>query len=183
MGLWDILKTPHFSQFLQCKRDAMGLWDVLRNINNAEGIREVVRRSYDENFNLVVKSGVAQTASKVGGHPLSETKRHFALFGVLEDYYLASGVKNAEKLIWAELLPFLYLDKQTAQRALTEYVVYKEMPVDAEISWLETVVQRGCQVAKSKKDKEAYSAWMPVAKTNGMVWLLLFEGRGNDYFW
>lgn len=84
---------------------------------------------------------------------------------------------------WAELLPFLYLDKQTGREALAEYVVYKEMPKDAKISWLETVVQRGCELAKSKNGKKAYNAWMPVAKTNRAVWLLLLEGRGNDYFW
>ena len=161
----------------------MGFWSQLKNINNAEGIREIVCRSYDENYNLVVKSGLAQTASKVSGDPLSEMTQYFALFGVLENYYLASGIEIAEKTIWAELLPFLYLDKQTGREALAEYVVYKEMPKDAKIAWLETVVQKGCDLAKSKRDKKAYDAWMPVAKTNGVVWLLLFDGRGNDYFW
>ena len=61
-------------------------------------------------------------------------------------------------------------------------VVYKEMPKDANISWLETVVQKGCELTKSKKIK-AYNAWMPVAKAGDAVWLLLLEGRGNDYFW
>ena len=160
----------------------MGPWDQLENINNAEGIREIVRRSYDENFSLVVKIGLAQTASKVAGDSLSETTQYFALFNVMEVYYFVSGLDNAEKSIWAELLPFLYLDKQTAREALAEYVVYKEMPKDAKISWLETVVQQGCELTKSKKIK-AYNAWMTVAKTNGAVWLLLFEGRGNNYFW
>ena len=73
--------------------------------------------------------------------------------------------------------------KSTGREALAEYVVYKEMPKDAKIAWLETVVQKGCDLAKSKRDKKAYDAWMPVAKTNGVVWLLLFDGRGNDYFW
>jgi len=161
----------------------MGFWHKLKNINNAEGIREIVCWSYDESFNLVVKSGVAQPASKVSGDTLSETTRHFALFGVMEKYFFASGVENVKRSIWAELLPFLYLDKQTGREALAEYVVYKEMPKDAKISWLETVVLRGCELAKSKNAKKAYNAWMPVAKTNGAVWLLLLEGRGNDYFW
>lgn len=163
----------------------MGLWNLVKNINNPEGIREAMRRSYDKNFELADKSGLAQTASKVSGDSLKETTRCFALFGALEARYLVSGVPTeiAEKLIWAELLPFLYLDKATGREALAEYVVYKEMPADANISWIETVVQRGYELAKSKKDKKAYNAWMPVAKTNGVVWLLLFEGRGKDYFW
>lgn len=160
----------------------MGSWDQLKNINNAEGIREIVRQSYDEHFNLVVKLGLAQTASKVGGDPLSETTQHFALFNVMEAYYFVSGLDNAEKSIWAELLPFLYLDKQTVREALAEYFVYKAMPMDANIPWLETVVQRGCELTKSKKIK-AYNAWMPAAKANNAVWLLLLEGRGNNYYW
>jgi len=154
----------------------------MKNINNAEGIREAMRISYNNSLELVVKSGLAQTASKVSGDPLSETTTYFALFNTLESRYIASGVsiENAEKLIWAELLPFLYLDEDTAREALAEYVVYKEMPKDARISWLEVVVQRGYELVKNRK---AYNAWMPVAKANGPVWLLLLEGRGNDYFW
>jgi len=162
----------------------VGFWDLLKNRNNAEGIREVMRWSYDKHYELVVKIGLAQAASKVSGDTLSETTQYFALFNTLESRCLARGVptENAEKLIWAELLPFLYLDENMAREALAEYVVYKEMPKDANISWLETVVQKGCELTKSKKIK-VYNAWMPVAKAGGAVWLLLFEGRGNDYFW
>ncbi|OHB54421.1 MAG: hypothetical protein A2173_06725 [Planctomycetes bacterium RBG_13_44_8b] len=163
----------------------MGLWNLIKNVNNAEGIRETMRRSYDKNFELAGKSGLAQTASNVSGDSLEETTCYFALFSALEARYLVSGVptENAERLIWAELLPFLYLDKSTAREALAEYVVYKEMPYDANISWLEVIVQRGYELTKSKKDKKAYNAWMPVAKMNGVVWLLLLDGRGKDYFW
>jgi len=160
----------------------MGFSDLLNNINNAEGIREAMRLSYNNNLNLVVEIGLVQAASKVSGDTLSETRRYFALFNTLESRYLASGVstENTEKLIWAELLPFLYLDEETACEALAEYVVYKEMPKDAKIPWLEGIVQRGYELVKNRK---AYNAWMPVAKSNGAIWLLLLEGRGNDYFW
>ena len=163
----------------------MGLWDFLKDMNDAEGIREAMRRSYDKNYELADKSGLAQTASEVAGDSVAETTRYFALFGALEARYLVSGVATeaAEKLIWAELLPFLYLDKAMGREALAEYVVYKEMPADANISWLETVVQSGYELARSRRDKKAYDAWMPVARTNGAVWLLLLEGRGTDYFW
>ena len=56
------------------------------------------------------------------------------------------------------------------------------MPKDARISWLTTIVQQGCQIGKDKNQDE-YNALMETAKANGVVWLLLLEGRGNDYFW
>lgn len=151
----------------------MGFWHQLRNINNAEGIRETMRISYDNSLKLAVKSGLRRS---------SNVARHFALFGALESRYLVSGVptENAEKLIWAELLPFMWLDGHTAREALAEYVVYKEMPAGAKISWLTGIVQRGCKLGENEK---GYKELFPTAKSGGAVWLLLFEGRGNDYFW
>ena len=37
------------------------------------------------------------------------------------------------------------VDEDVASEAVAEYVVYKEMPKDARISWLTTIVQQGCQ--------------------------------------
>ena len=160
----------------------MGLWTVMKKIYSAESIRDTMRRSYDKKFELADKNGIAQTASRASGDSLHETIRYFALFGALEARYLVSGVTTniTEEMIWAELLPFLYLDKATGRRALAECVVYKEVPSDADIPWLETIVQKGCKLAKSKQSK--YDALMPVAETNEMVWLLLLESRGNDHF-
>jgi hypothetical protein len=152
----------------------MGFWHKLKNINNAEGIRESMRMSYDKHFKLAMNG-------KIPGTP-----HQAALYGALASRFLVSGVPvdNAitEMLIWADLLPFMYLDQHIAREALAEYVVWKEMPKDAKISWLTTVVQKGCQVGKDNHQEE-YDAFMITAKINGAVWLLLFEGRGNDYFW
>jgi hypothetical protein len=155
----------------------MGLWDLLKNINNAEGIREAMRMSYNKHFKLAMNGKI----------PLNNTTPHrIALYGALASRFRLSGVPvdnvTAEALIWADLLPFLYLDQHTACEALAEYVVYKEMPKDAKISWLTTLVQKGCQVGKDSHQEE-YDTFITVAKANVAVWLLLFEGRGNDYFW
>jgi hypothetical protein len=155
----------------------MGFWHKLKNINNAEGIRESMRMSYDKHFKLAMNGKI----------PLNDTTPHrIALYGALGSRYLVCGVPVdsviAEALIWTDLLPFLYLDQHTAREALAEYVVYKEMPKDANISWLTTLVQKGCQIGKDNHQEE-YDTFMTVAKANGVVWLLLFEGRGNDYFW
>jgi hypothetical protein len=155
----------------------MGFWHKLKNINNAEGIRESMRMSYDKHFRLAIEGKI----------PLNRgTPHQTALYGALGSRYLVRGVPVdsviAEALIWTDLLPFFYLDQHTAREALAEYVVYKEMPKDANISWLTTLVQKGCQVGKDNHQEE-YDTFMTVAKANGVVWLLLFEGRGNDYFW
>ncbi len=151
----------------------MGLWNLFKNANNADGIREAMRMSYDNSLKLAVKSGLQRS---------SDVARHLALFGTLESRYQVSGVptENAETLIWAELLPFMWLDEHAAREALAEYVVYKEMPADAKISWLTDIVQRGCKLGE---DEKGYKEFFPTAKSGGAVWLLLFEGRGNEYFW
>jgi len=155
----------------------MGFWHQLKNINNAEGIRETMRMSYDKHFKLAMKGKI----------PLSgETPHRIALYGALGSRFRVSGVPVdnviAEAVVWADLLPFLYLDQHSAREALAEYVVYKEMPKDARISWLTTVVKQGCKVGKDEHQQE-YNAFMTVAEANRIVWLLLLEGRGNDYFW
>lgn len=156
----------------------MGFWHQFKNINNAEGIRETMRMSYDKHFKLAMNGKIPLSAGT--------TPHLAALYGALGSRFVVSGVPVdnavAEILIWADLLPFLYLDQQIAREALAEYVVWKEMPKDAKISWLTTVVQKGCQVGKDNHQEE-YDAHMTAAKVNSAVWLLLFEGRGNDYFW
>lgn len=150
--------------------------DRQTNLNNAEGIREAMRWSYEKHHELAVKSGLS---------PVGSEQQQFALYGALSTRFQASGVPIntiTERLIWADLLPFLYLEQDIAREAVAEYVVYKEMPKDARISWLTTIVQQGCQIGKDKNQDE-YSELMETAEANGAVWLLLLEARGTDYFW
>ena len=114
----------------------MGFWHQLRNLNNAEGIRESMRMSYDKHLKLATEGRIRF---------LTPTTPHrTALYDAMGTRYMASGVPidnaTAEMLIWADLLPFLYLDERMAREALAEYVVYKEMPKDARISWLTALV-------------------------------------------
>ncbi len=151
----------------------MGLWNLLKNANNPEGIREAMRMSFDKCLKLAVKSGLRRS---------SNIARHLALFETLKSRYQVSGIptENAEVLIWAEILPFMWLDGHTSREALAEYVVYKEMPAGAKISWLTGIVQQGCKLGENET---RYKELFPIAKNGGAVWLLLFESRGNDYFW
>ena len=153
-------------------------WDLMKNINNAEGIREAMRMSYDKHLRLATKGKIDFLTAT--------TPHQCALYGALGARYMVSGVPIdnpiAQSLIWADLLPFLHLNQETAREALAEYVVYKEMPKEAKISWLTTLVKQGCALGKGEHQEE-YNTFMAVARANGVVWLLLLEGRGNDYFW
>jgi len=147
------------------------------DLDDAEGIRDAMRWSYEKHHELAVETGLS---------PAGREPWQLALYGALSTRYLASGIpvdnSIAECLIWADLLPFLYLEQDIAREALAEYVVYKEMPRDARISWLTTLVQQGCKIGKDKNPDE-YSALLETAEADGVAWLLLLEGRGKDYFW
>lgn len=152
----------------------MGFWNLLKNLNNAEGIREAMRMSFDKHYKLALEGSIGQGDVE----PL-----HGALFGALASRYLLSGVPNTgttEVLCWAELGPFLWLDGTTAREALAEYVVYKERPADARIGWLEAVVKRGCEKGAGE---DWFENLVAAARLNDIVWLLLYEGRGEDYWW
>jgi len=155
----------------------MGFWHQLKNINNAEGIRETMRMSYSKHLKL----------AKRGDIPIHDTTPHkIALWGAMGSRFRVSGVPVdnvlAEAIIWADILPFLYLDEKIACEALAEYVVYKEMPKNANISWLTIIVQQGCKIGETQH-YEQYDALSAIAEANNVVWRLLLEGRGNAYYW
>ena len=152
----------------------MGFWNLLKNLGYPEGIREAMRMSYDKHYRLALGGQIVQGDVE----PL-----HAALFGAMASRYQLSGVPHSamtEVLIWAELGPFLWLDGPTAREAIAEYVVYKERPSEARIAWLEAVVRRGCEKGSGE---EWFENLMVAARLHEVVWLLLFEGRGEEYWW
>jgi hypothetical protein len=101
----------------------MRFWYLMKNRNNAEGIREAMRMSYDKHLNLAIEGKM---------HSFTPTPPEWLpLYGALSTRYVVRGVPIdnviAEQLIWADLLPFLYLEQDIAREALAEYVVYKEI--------------------------------------------------------
>lgn len=152
----------------------MGYWNLLKNLNNPEGIREAMRMSYDKHYRLALEGRIGQGDID----PL-----HAALLGAMLSRFRLSGVPNnqlVQVLVWADLGPFLWLDQATAREAVAEYVVYKERPADARIAWLEAVVRQGCE--KGIGD-EWFDNLVVAAKLHQVVWLLLYEGRGAEYWW
>ncbi|HUT12531.1 MAG TPA: hypothetical protein VMY42_18680 [Thermoguttaceae bacterium] len=152
----------------------MGLWNLIRNLNNAEGIREAMRQSFDKHLRLAREG-------RAGNRDV--TPLQVALFGAMASRFMVSGVEvtpEAQLIIWVDLGPFLWLAPEEAREAVAEYVVYKEMPADANIRWLTAIVQKGCAAGASE---EWFQNLMVCASLNNVAWLLLYEGRGEEYFW
>lgn len=144
----------------------MGLWKLLKNTGNSEGIREAMRMSYDKHFNLATEGRIPG-----GGDDPHQT----GLYGALASRLRLSGVQvgpATEPLIWVELLPFTVLDKATGREALAEYVVFKECPADARMDWLKGIIRKGIARVKQQEETEAM---MMVASANGVAWLSLCD--------
>jgi hypothetical protein len=170
MGLWNLLKN------MSDPESARSFWKVLKKLGSTEAIRESVRFSYDKHFKGAVKSKISIEGL---------TPHQVALWCVLAERYEIDGFKvNTanffqdifnQQTVLAELTPFLYLPEDEAREALVEYVIYKEYPKDANISWLTNVVQKGHKITKEKDD--LYDEMMKRAKVIGVAWLSLMESR------
>ncbi|UCC31575.1 MAG: hypothetical protein JSU86_04710 [Phycisphaerales bacterium] len=119
----------------------MGFWDLLKNINNAEGIRESMRMSYDKHYN--------QAQSGQGSAP-DTTPAQYALYGALASRYQVDGLNPPEMTVWAELAPFLALSRAEGREYLAEYIVYREKPADAKVNVLRKKVSEGLRAAEGE---------------------------------
>lgn len=108
----------------------MGILKVLLNANNATGIREAMRIAYKK-------------ASKHNFlFDVSDEMHRNGLFAALATRYLTYGVNINEIAITIELAPFYAMDSQEmAIDALSEYIVYKEKPIEARIDGLKVALK------------------------------------------
>lgn len=74
----------------------MGLFKLLINANNEEGIREAMKMSYKK---------IAKTLL----HSVPEDLFHNAMYNALGSRYLVNQLPINEIVLWIELLPFLKL--------------------------------------------------------------------------
>jgi hypothetical protein len=88
------------------------------------------------------------------------------LYGALASRYMVGFESVSEVVIWAELAPFLYLEPNEGLSALAEYVVYKEMPLDANRKWLSEQIKKGLLLLDDEKRKTLEI----VADVNQFVW-------------
>lgn len=149
----------------------MGLWNLLKNANNPEGIREAMRMAYDKHYRLALEGRIGQ--GDVDPH-------HAALFGALASRLQVSGVTPNELMVWVEAGPFLWLDKQTGREGIAEYVVYIERPADARLEWLTTVVRQGCA---NGSGEEWFEHLKIAARVQDAPWLRLTGDRDGGLSW
>lgn len=148
----------------------MGWWKLFTNMNNAEGIREAMRMSYDKHFDLV-RSG--QLPANGAPH------HHIGLFGALGTRYQLRGVGVTEIVIWGSLAPFLAMSAKEGVNALAEYVVLQERPVDAKRAWLCVAINR----ALRRNLDENLLMLAHIGLDNRVLWCELLEDDVRDLLW
>ena len=117
----------------------MGLLKSLFN-RRAEGCRKAMLLSYEKHFHLAREGSLTVPP---------DTSPHFAgLYGALGTRYVALGMPLNELIVMAELGPFQLMSEEDAPLALAEYVVYKEQPKQARISWLKTLINNAFRTPK-----------------------------------
>ena len=146
------------------RRDSMGIWTKL--FGGADGIREVMRESYDKHVRL----------SQRGEIPLADLPHSLGLYGALGSRYRARGKPVMEDIGWevlirGELSPFMLMKETEAVEALAEYVVYKELPQKARITWLKELINSSLRSCKD----DSKIAMATVGLINQVAWCSLLE--------
>lgn len=169
MGFFNLLKN------MKDPECAQSLWKILKNFGTSEATRESMRYSYSKHFKGALKGEISIEGL---------TPHQVALWGALVERYEINGIKGfkvdatnffqgiyKQQTVLAELIPFLYLPEDEGRESLVEYVIYKECPKDARISWLTNIVQKGIKITEEKDD--LYDEMIERARTLGFAWLLL----------
>jgi len=80
--------------------------------------------------------------------------------------------------LWAELTPFLLMTEKTACEALAEYIVYKETPSRARVSWLRQIISTSLRLPALSKDSPRTMASLAMIKN--VAWCNLLEEDVRD---
>ena len=128
-------------------------------ILGAQGIRDAMVKSYHRHI------------CKLRRHPppAGTTLHQAALYGALATRYIAGFEPRLEVAVWMELAPFLNLEPDEGLAALAEYVVYKEMPTEADAATLSISIRKGLAFF----DEEQREAFEMTAIGQGFAWTLL----------
>jgi len=128
-------------------------------IFGAQGIRDAMTKSYHKHV-----SDLKGTAL-----PDGTSLHQAALYGALATRYRVGLKPKQEVAIWAELAPFLKLPSNDGVAALAEYVVYKEMPAEADMVTLSAQIRKGWALLPHEERETLKLA----AKINSVMWLSL----------
>lgn len=140
----------------------MGFLKILLKGNSADGIREAMKFTYKKETRHKFLYDIAPEIHQKG------------LIVALQSRYRTFGIEQPLEMITNEISIFLMIpSQQTAIDALCEYVVYKEMPIDAKTDGLKRVLN---ETLKS----EVQSLWHSTAYVASSVpeyieWAKLIE--------
>lgn len=127
----------------------MGFFKLLLNLNNAEGIRESMRRSYNKH----VKQAHHHMEPDDGTSP-----HQFGLFAALYSRYATARIQKDAMEIWRELSPFLLMTEMEGLDALCEYIVYQERPSEAKTSWLKYTINEALRKPAASEESPRHLA-------------------------
>ena len=150
------------------QEDKMGWFKLLLNAwdaRNAEGCRKAMRKSYKKHLRLALQ----------GMNPSDSKPHEVGLYGALGTRYMSFGIPvtpSMELAITAELVPFLLMKETDAVEALAEYIVYKEVPREAKMSWLRKLINDALRTA-SPEDFPRIMA--PVSMIHQVAWCNLLD--------
>ncbi len=128
-------------------------------IFGAQGIRDAMYKSYHKHVQVAREQPL----------PDGTTEHQMGLYGGLASRYVLSFKRPQEELIWLELTPFLNLAPETGLRALAEYIVFKEMSLNADVAWLTDRVQEGLD-RMAAEEREIITA---TAEGKNWAWVAL----------
>jgi hypothetical protein len=143
----------------------MGLLQMLYRFLHYDSLRDAVRRSYNEHR---LQSSL----------PVVTPPHRAGLHDALRARYTARGQIINEMYLWAELTPFLLMTEKTACEALAEYIVYKETPSRARVSWLRQIISTSLRLPALSKDSPRTMASLAMIKN--VAWCNLLEEDVRD---
>ena len=143
----------------------MGLLQKLYRFLYDDSLRDAVRSSYNEHR---LQSSL----------PAVTPPHRAGLHDALRARYTARGQTINEMYLWAELTPFLLMTEKTACEALAEYIVYKETPSRARVSWLRQILSTSLRLPALSKDSPRNMASLAMLKN--VAWCNLLEGEVRD---
>jgi hypothetical protein len=138
---------------------AVGWLKLLLNASSAEGVREAMRMSYKKHF---------RRAMLGKGRP-GTSPHQMALYGAMGTRYMTRGQEPAEAVIWAEVAPFMKLERSEGIEALAEYVVFQERPAEARVDWLTERLEHGRYLLR----EDEAETFVQAAQVLGLAWYVL----------
>jgi hypothetical protein len=78
------------------------------------------------------------------------------MYGALSNRYQTAKISAHKEQVWLELLPFLNLGESVGVKALSEYIVFKETPEEADRVFLAECIHEGLNLTDSEQKQTLF---------------------------